>query len=81
MIGREPGNHERMHRLEKLQEAGYRGTVSVTAFYAADIYEIQDDKIYYLGRYRYYEDGFILQNFTQLYKRWVTHRPKEPAVA
>lgn len=46
--------------------------VSVTAYFAADIYEITDDHIVYKGRFRYGTEGFMIQNFINLYSEWVT---------
>lgn len=71
-IGSNAYSAVRMQKLKRLKEAGYRGMVSVTAYFATDIYEITDDHIVYQGRFRYGTEGFMIQNFNNLYSEWVT---------
>ena len=71
-IGSNAYSAVRMQKLKRLKEAGYRGKVSVTAYFAADVYEITDDHIVYKGRFRYGKEGFMIQNFNNLYSEWVT---------
>lgn len=73
MIGSSPNNPLRRQRLQALHAAGYRGDVSVTAYYACDRYAITDSGVRYVGRYRYGDNGFMLQNFADLYTQYVTH--------
>ena len=76
MIGSDPSCSVRWDRLTTLKDAGYRGIVSVTALFAADIYEVRDDDIEFLGRIRYKDDGWMCCNFARLYKKWVTNKKK-----
>ena len=76
MIGASPSNPRRRQRLQALHAAGYRGSVSVTAYYACDRYEVTDDGVRYVGRYRYGSDVFMPQNFAGLYTQYVTHPGK-----
>ena len=71
-IGSSPYNATRMTRLNALHDAGYRGKVSVTAYFAADIYDVDDDGVHYDGRYRYGAPGYMAQNYGHLYTRYVT---------
>lgn len=73
MIGSNPRNPRRRQRLQALHAAGYRGPASVTAYYACDRYDITDDGICYVGRYRYGDPEFMPQNLACLYKQYVTH--------
>ena len=71
-IGSSPYNAARMTRLNALHAAGFRGKVSVTAYYAADIYVVDDAGVHYDGRYRYGAPGFMAQNYGRLYTQYVT---------
>lgn len=73
MIGSSPSNPRRRQRLLAMHAAGYRGPVSATAYYACDRYEVTDDGVRYVGRYRYGAPGYMPQNFSLLYKQYVTH--------
>ena len=73
MIGSSPSNPRRRQRLQALHAAGYRGPAIVTAYYACDRYEVTDDGVRYMGRYRYGDPEFMLQNLARLYKQYVTH--------
>ena len=78
MIGSTPDNSTRLSKLQALQVAGYRGRVSLTAYYSADIYEITDDAVQYLGRVKYKEDGWMPCNFQELYNKWITSKKNAP---
>jgi len=77
MIGSSPSNPRRRQRLQALHAAGYRGDVSITAYYACDRYSITDDGVRYMGRYRYGSDGFMPQNLACLYTQYVTHTSRK----
>lgn len=74
MIGSTPYNDTRWRKLWALQHAGYRGHVSCTAYYAADVYDLTDREVKYIGRFGFGRNGYEAQNFARLYTEWVTSR-------
>lgn len=75
-IGNGPYNDVRWAKLRKLHAAGYRGHVSVTAYYASDVYDLTEDGIQYLDRYGYGRHGFEYPNFDRLYQEYVVKPAK-----
>jgi len=77
MVGSKADNALRIEKLKRLHKAGYRGTVSITAYYAVDVYELTDAEIKYKGRKAYGADGWEPVNFRALYSQYVTEKTDE----
>lgn len=73
-IGASPFNRLRETMLDGIFAAGYRGKVSATAYYAADIYTVDDSGWSYDGRYGYYDPRWMPVNLGRLYTELVTSK-------
>ena len=74
MIGSSPYNDRRYEMLNKIHRAGYRGKVSATAYYAADIYTLDESGWYYEGRFNYHDRNWMSPNLMELYTKYVKNR-------
>ena len=79
MIGSSPYNSRRCEMLDKIHRAGYRGKVSATAYFAADIYTLDETGCHYDGRFNYYDKRWMSPNLAELYTRYVTSRREADA--
>ncbi len=74
MTGSSPYNRRRCEMLDKIHCAGYRGKVSATAYYAADIYTLNESGWYYDGRFNYHDRNWLSPNLMELYTKYVKNR-------
>ena len=68
-IGSDPHNEKRSKGLKIIQDMGFRGIVSVTAYYGADIYDVTDDGIEYKGFRHYGAEGYEPVNYAILLRQ------------
>ena len=74
MTGSSPYNRRRCEMLDKIHCAGYRAKVSATAYYAADIYTLNESGWNYDGRFHYYDKNWMSPNLMDLYTKYVKNR-------
>ena len=77
MIGSSPYNGRRYEMLKKIHRAGYRGKVSATAYYAADIYTMDESGWNYDGRFNYHDRNWMSLNLMELYTKYVKNRSED----
>lgn len=70
---------DRYQMMDAINAAGYRGIISVTAYFAADLYESTDEGIHYIGRKHHTQSGWQRCNLGRLYTECVTSRRTKPA--